>query len=120
MEFRLDPRDGEYKLLDVNARTWGYHALGPVAGVDFPRMLFEDQLGKPVEPARAEPGKSWVRLATDLPVGIAGVVCGQLGFRKYLKSILGLNVEAVFSVDDPLPGIAELALAPYLFYKRGY
>ena len=120
LEFRLDPRDGEYKLLDVNARTWGYHALGPAAGVDFPRMLFEDQLGKPVEPARAEPGKSWIRLATDIPVGIAGVVCGQLGFRKYLKSILGLNVEAVFSLDDPLPGIAELALAPYLFHKRGY
>ena len=120
LEFRLDPRDGEYKLLDVNARTWGYHALGPVAGVDFPRMLFEDQLGKPVEPARAEPGKSWIRLATDLPVGIAGVVWGQLRFRKYLKSILSLNVEAVFSVDDPLPGIAELALAPYLFHKRGY
>ena len=36
---KLDPRDGVQKLLDVNARTWGYHSIGPRAGVDFPRLL---------------------------------------------------------------------------------
>ena len=46
IEFKQDPRDGEYKLLDVNARTWGYHSLGVAAGVDFSHMLFEDQLGQ--------------------------------------------------------------------------
>ena len=35
VEYKLDPRDGQYKLLDVNARTWGYHSLGVRAGVDF-------------------------------------------------------------------------------------
>ena len=30
VEFKLDPRDGQYKTrFDVNARTWGYHTLGP-------------------------------------------------------------------------------------------
>ena len=29
LEYKLDPRDQQYKLLDVNARTWGYHSLGP-------------------------------------------------------------------------------------------
>ena len=27
VEYKLDPRDGQYKLLDVNGRTWGYHTL---------------------------------------------------------------------------------------------
>ncbi|HTL18034.1 MAG TPA: ATP-grasp domain-containing protein, partial [Patescibacteria group bacterium] len=72
VEFRLDPRDGKYKLLDVNARTWGYHSLGQACGVDFPYMLFQDQLGRPVSPSRARAGVSWVRLLTDLPVGIHG------------------------------------------------
>ena len=35
VEYKLDPRDGQYKLLDVNARTWGFHSLGSPAGVDF-------------------------------------------------------------------------------------
>jgi D-aspartate ligase len=48
VEFKQDPRDGKYKLLDVNARAWGFHALGQVAGVDFPYLLYADQLGYPV------------------------------------------------------------------------
>jgi D-aspartate ligase len=40
LEYKLDPRDGRYKLLDVNARTWGYHTLGEAAGVDFSYLLF--------------------------------------------------------------------------------
>ena len=48
MEYKRDPRDGQYKLLDFNARTWGYHTLGQRAGVDFPSMLYADQLGEPL------------------------------------------------------------------------
>jgi len=52
LEFKQDPRDGRYKLLDVNARTWGFHSIGAAAGVDFPYLLFADQLGIPVEGCR--------------------------------------------------------------------
>ncbi|MBV9572934.1 MAG: hypothetical protein JOY93_02680, partial [Acidobacteriales bacterium] len=34
IEFKQDPRDGQFKLLDVNARTWGFHSIGGPAGVD--------------------------------------------------------------------------------------
>ena len=53
MEFKLDPRDGRYKLLDVNARTWGYHTLGAHAGVDFPYLLYRSATGHPVPSVRA-------------------------------------------------------------------
>jgi D-aspartate ligase len=120
MEFKFDPRDGQYKLLDVNARTWGYHNLGSAAGADFPYLLFADQLGTELEPSRARPGITWVRLLTDLPTGIMQIMRGQLGFATYLKSILRAHSEAVLSFDDLLPGLAEIALIPYLIYKRGF
>ena len=37
----------------------------------------------------------------------------------YLRSLLHANTEAVFSLRDPLPGLYELALLPYLAVKRG-
>ena len=46
VEYKLDARDGLYKLLDVNVRTWGFHALGYAAKVDFPYLLFADQMGE--------------------------------------------------------------------------
>jgi len=42
IEYKLDAKDGLFKLHDVNPRTWGYHSLGYAAGVDFPSLLFSD------------------------------------------------------------------------------
>src|SRR5713101_3212239 len=120
LEYKLDPRDGQYKLLDVNGRTWGYHTLGPGAGVDFPYMLFADQVGEQVEPCRARAGVTWIRLVTDLPTAILQILNGQLDWHAYLQSLRNFQVEAVFSRVDPLPGLAELALLPYLSLKRGF
>ncbi len=121
LEYKHDARDGRTKLLDVNARTWGYHSLGQRAGVDFPYLLYADQLGLPVpEGLRAAPGVSWIRLATDLPTAAVELARGALDWRAYLRSLRAADVESVFSRDDPLPGLAELALLPYLAVQRGF
>jgi predicted ATP-grasp superfamily ATP-dependent carboligase len=119
LEFKRDPRDGAYKLLDVNARTWGYHTLGRAAGVDFPYLLFQDQLGHHVSEARARPGVRWIRLATDVPNAVRDISAGRLRTPDYLRTLFSVNTEAVFSLRDPLPGLYELALLPYLAVKRG-
>lgn len=119
LEYKRDPRDGRYKLLDVNARTWGYHALGQSAGVDFPYLLFRDQAGAPVEEAHARPGVRWIRLATDLPNAVRDMRAGTLHPGDYLRSLRGVDAEAVFSFRDPLPCCYEIALLPYLAVKRG-
>jgi D-aspartate ligase len=119
MEYKLDRRDGRYKLLDVNARAWGYHTLGQRAGVDFPFLQFADQLGEQVRACRASAGVRWIRLVTDVPTAAYEFAHRQLDRRGYLRSLADVHVEAVFSRDDPLPGLAEVALIPYLSFKRG-
>jgi D-aspartate ligase len=120
IEYKLDPRDSQYKLLDVNARTWGYHSLGARAGVDFSYMLYADQVGLPVSARRGSPGVAWVRTTTDLPAAMMAILSGETTFKNYLRSIKNCNIEAVFSAGDPLPGLAEMALIPYLAVKRGF
>jgi len=120
LEFKLDPRDGTYKLLDFNARTWGYHSLGGQAGVDFPYLLFADQMGRSPDPCRARVGVRWIRLLTDLPTALTALVKGHLDWRPYLTSLRTAHTDAVFSKDDPLPGLVEVGLLPYLAVKRGF
>jgi predicted ATP-grasp superfamily ATP-dependent carboligase len=120
LEFKLDPRSEEFKLLDFNARTWGYHTVAGQAGVDFPYLLFRRQLEQPVDPRRARSGVRWVRILTDLPTAIGEIRRGHLRTGAYLRSLRRAQVEAVFSREDPLPGLAELALIPYLAVKRGF
>jgi predicted ATP-grasp superfamily ATP-dependent carboligase len=119
LEYKVDPRDGVPKLLDVNARTWGYHTLGPAAGVDFPYMLFRDQVGEVVVSAQARPGVRWLRLTTDVPNALRDLRRGELDLREYLGTLRGVDTEAVFALRDPLPGLYEIALLPYLAVRRG-
>jgi len=120
VEYKRDPRDGKYKLLDVNARTWGFHALGSPAGVDFCYLLYADQVGDPVEICHGRPGVGWIRMVTDVPTSIQGICAGRLNTRTYLRSLKDFEIESVYSSEDPLPSLAELALIPYLAIKRGY
>jgi D-aspartate ligase len=120
VEYKRDPRDGQYKLLDVNARTWGYHTLGGRAGVDFPYLLFADQLGESVLPCRAKAGLKWIRLVTDIPTVLVEALHGRVKWREYLRSMINTHTESVFSREDPLPGLMEVALIPYLIMKRGF
>jgi len=120
LEFKHDQRDGAFKLLDVNARTWGYHSLGSRAGVDFPYLLYADQVGDRVERHRARPDVRWIRLATDLPTAFVELAGGRLDWRAYLRSLVSFDVESVFSRKDPLPGLVEIGLIPYLAVKRGF
>jgi D-aspartate ligase len=122
LEYKLDARTGEYKLLDFNARTWGYHTLGPKAGVDFPWLLYSDQMERPAPspPARARPGVRWRRFVTDVPTAAVELAARRLSVGAYVRSLRGPRAEAVFSRRDPIPALAELALVPYLMVKRGY
>ncbi len=118
VEFKQDPRDGQFKLLDVNARTWGFHSLGIPAGVDFPYLQYADQIGRSVESSRARAGVGWLRAVTDVPTVALDMLAGELDLRSYLKSLRNTRTESVFCLRDPLPSVAEVLMLPYLVSKK--
>ena len=50
VEFRIDPRDGQPILMEVNPRLWGSMYTAYVAGVDFPYLLYRMAMDGDVEP----------------------------------------------------------------------
>jgi D-aspartate ligase len=118
VEFKQDPGDGQYKLLDVNARAWGFHSIGLPAGIDFPYLVYADQMGEEVEQRRGESGVGWLRLITDVPTVLTGLLRGRLKLGAYLSSLRRTRVESVFCLEDPWPSFAEVVLLPYLIVKK--
>jgi D-aspartate ligase len=118
VEFKQDPRDGQFKLLDVNARTWGFHSIGAAAGVDFPYLLYADQLGMPVDRRRGRADIGWLRMVTDIPTAGLDLLTGKLDVHSYWSSLKRTRSESVFCLKDPLPSIAELVMLPYLVAKK--
>lgn len=50
VEFKLDRRDGLYKLMEINPKFWGSIDLAIAAGVDFPWLVARLAAGRPLQP----------------------------------------------------------------------
>ena len=48
IEFKRDPRDGVYKLIEVNPRLWQWHGLTGSCGVDVTLTTYRDVVGETV------------------------------------------------------------------------
>jgi predicted ATP-grasp superfamily ATP-dependent carboligase len=69
VEFKVDPRDGIPKLMEVNPRFWGSLQLAIISGVDFPYLILRMARGENFEPVlRYQAGKRcrWLLLGDIL------------------------------------------------------
>jgi predicted ATP-grasp superfamily ATP-dependent carboligase len=118
IEYKRDPRDGTFKLLDMNPRVWGWHTLCARAGVDFPWLLWLMVSGQDVPRCSARPGIGWLRLTTDTPTSLREMLSGRMPVRDYMRSFRVPRESAIFAWDDPLPGLAELPVLVYMLLHR--
>jgi len=119
IEFKKDVRDGEFKLLEINARTWLWHSLAIRCDVDFPYLLYEDLRGENFKLRTFfKENVKFIHIYTDLGVAIMEILKGNMTLGEYLSSLKGEKEFAVFSFNDPLPFIAETLMLPYLWKIR--
>ena len=105
VEFKLDPRDNVYKLIEVNARNYQWQHMTGVCGADLAYAAYQDMLGKRVTPRVATAyGKRWVLAGTDLMVTPGEILRGQISLWDWLGSWRGVAVDGIFSWHDPRPG----------------
>ena len=96
VEFKRDPRDGRYKLMEVNPRLWQWHSLAAACGVDLPWIAYRHLTGDPLPPARMNgDGKRWA-------ISLMADATHALQRPPY--------VDAVFARDDPTPAAVQLAV----------
>lgn len=120
VEFMYDDRAQCYKFIEMNGRVWGWHTLAKSAGVNLPYALFELLTDRTVQPATAEIGVKWIRMITDTPTVFGELLRRQMTVGDYVRSLRGQVNDAVFSWSDPLPFVMEVALLPYLYWKKGF
>ena len=111
VEFKYDARNARYKILDVNARAWTWIALGELAGVDFPYLLWRLAMGETLPRMRGRAGVAWMHASRDVVAAVEEMAFGILSPVSYLKSLRQPLQFAAFAADDPLPGIVDLPLA---------
>ena len=104
LEFKLDPRDGKLKFLEINPRTWYWHSLSQPCGVDLPYLYYLSVTGQNPQPVTEQKtGIKWLYLVRDFLAFRDKQKNGDVSFLEWLKSLSGKKEYALFAWDDPLP-----------------
>ena len=120
IEFMLDNRDGKYKLIEINPRTWLWVGLAKACGVDYAKIMYRYVNSTPqVYPQQYEIGTKWINLITDIYFGLKAIRKKILTVNEYLSSLSGRKITAVWSWKDPWPGIVFPFMLFYIVRKRG-
>jgi D-aspartate ligase len=108
MDFKRDPRDGRWYLLEINARYTLWHYLGAANGVNLPRAAYEYLVdGQRAEPVQAVPRYRWLALGLDFRAYREMAARGEITAPRWAASILGSrNIYDMFSWSDPGPWLA--------------
>ena len=122
-EFRFNPHDRSWILLETNARFWGSSPLPISLGVDFPRFLF-DLLVHGVEHPRAGypagvRSRNFVLDGYNLLAGLSRLRRNEIGrwaaelgdfLAQPVRWASGQERSDSFDRDDPWPALSECAV----------
>lgn len=102
--YRLDPRDGLYKVLDVNPRIGGaFRMFVALNGMDVVRALYLDLTGQAAETVVPREGRRWIIEDYDLVSSYHYFKEGSLSLVAWLRSFRGVEEGKWFSWKDPMP-----------------
>lgn len=107
VEFRVDPRNGKPKLMEINPRFWGSLQLAIHSGVDFPYLLYKMAIDGDVEPVFEYKTGMTVRWL------LLGDILWFLGASNKLKALpeflkfRGMGYD-VLSLRDPMPALGAI------------
>jgi D-aspartate ligase len=106
VEFKRDPRDEQYKLIEFNARFGLWDALSIRCGIDIPYIAYCDAQGLPVRAQHQyREGVIWVDFQRDVRAFLIYHQRQQLRLVDWLRTLRGEKDWAVYSRDDWRPGV---------------
>jgi len=104
LDFRVDKREGQAKLLEFNPRLAGTNEISTRSGIDFALMLYRLALGERLEPCFTYEVGIEFRWLGEL----RHLVQTQNKWRTVRELLRWNHVSTEISVTDPMPHIAIL------------
>jgi D-aspartate ligase len=104
LDFRRDPRDGQYKLLDFNPRLGAqFRLLRDRAGLDVVIAAYLDLTGQPFTAGEQLEGRRFLVENYDPLGALRYWRDGELAPGPWLRSVRGIDEAAWFARDDLRP-----------------
>lgn len=120
IEYLEDNRTGEYKLIEMNARTWLWVGLARACGIDYASIIYDYACSnKLYYPGNYKCDVYWINPVTDFIYSIGGILTGQLKISEYLSSLRHKSItNALFIKGDYSPGMFYILNLFRIFRNR--
>ncbi|MCK4507195.1 MAG: hypothetical protein KAU27_01550 [Desulfuromonadales bacterium] len=116
--YRLDPRDNQYKVLDINPRIGqAFRLFVAHNNMDVAKAIYLDLTGQKLPPIEPREGRRWLIENQDLVSTYNYYREGTLGFREWLQSLKKVEETAWFDGKDPLPFLIMVLRNIFNFLK---
>ena len=103
-EFKKDPRDGQYKLLDVNGRHNMSGLLAVHCGINFPWLQYKHLVrGELPSACDYRTGVYWIDLIRDIGYSLKYSGKERYSLSQYLQPYRGPHIFAILDLHDPRP-----------------
>ena len=107
-EYKRDPRDGRFKLMEINGRCYLSHALATRCGVNYPLLIWQEHARRQRVSASSNGWRgTWLHLHADLLYTAVQERGSDWNWRKFIRSYTGPWIDAVWSPADPVPFLAQ-------------
>jgi predicted ATP-grasp superfamily ATP-dependent carboligase len=108
-EFKRDPRDGRWKLIECNVRFTGSLDLTRHCGIDMARIAYDATAGRPVErPDGYRTGVTQWNPIEDVRALVEYRRDGELTVPRWARSVARRQHFPMMRADDPMPTVASL------------
>ena len=111
VEFKLDSRDGTYRLIEINPRSASANQLAVSSGVDFPNLVYAYLTrpdGRPPSTVGFRRGVKWVNEDLDFQAFLALRKQHELAFWSWARQLAGVRSWAVATPRDPVPFLVQV------------
>ena len=104
VEVKRDPRDGEYKIIEINARTSLQNTLAGACGADVAYAAYLDAGGQAAKPSLSfRNNVLWADDFFDTVSFLQHLARRDISRREVIDSLNPRKVRSVAAWDDPLP-----------------
>lgn len=114
VEFKEDPVDGRYKLIEINTRAVQTIGIAASSGVNLPYIAYRDLIGEEVQSRNEyKEGVKWIYETIDLLAARNLLKRGDLTYRDWFNSLRGTSSFALYARDDLRPFLSSM----FYFFK---
>jgi predicted ATP-grasp superfamily ATP-dependent carboligase len=118
IEYKLDMRDGKYKLIELNARSWLNQFLATKSGVNFPAIMYWSIIGKKINPVTEHNhGIAWVSYVEEFLSVMGELLKRKFNLREWIINRPS-GKDIIFGWNDPLPGFIAPINAIRTYFKK--